>query len=75
MGCTNITSTVRFRGRLLRVSVCSRGPGGHLNSARVEKGRPLCLSEDSENWVKLDALIRRNQQVQSDIQDYEASCR
>lgn len=72
MSCNYIASTVRFKGRLVRVSVCNKGQrGGHLNSARVEEGKPLDLREGSDNWVRLNKLVRRHRQVRADIQAFE----
>jgi hypothetical protein len=71
MGCSYISSTIRFKGRLVRVSVCFRGQG-HLNSARVELGKPLCLREGSKNWLKLTKLIRHDKQVLADVQKVES---
>jgi hypothetical protein len=71
MGCSYISSTVRFKGRLVRVSVCFRGVG-HLHSAHVELGKPLCLREGSENWLKLTKLIRHDKYVRADVRNYES---
>ena len=72
MGCDYIPSQVHFKGRLISVYVCGQGGRLHVVSARVKKGAPLDLQEDSENWVKLNKLVRRNQQVRADFQRAEA---
>jgi len=58
---------IRFKGRLLEIRTRYGGP----HDARVLKGRPLNLSWNSKDWIRLWKLVHRHRRIRGEIRDFQ----